>query len=86
MEFERVEDHVLLITHRAVARVLLAYFQELNWEAITEVEVPPGRVFCVEPVSIRCKAHLGLTVEKVFRLTPFRRAETLWSDCCNILL
>lgn len=51
MELERLEDHVLLITHRAVARVLLAYFQELNWEAITEVEVPPGRVFCVEPVS-----------------------------------
>ncbi|KAK5360251.1 6-phosphofructo-2-kinase [Exophiala xenobiotica] len=49
MELERVEDHVLLITHRAVARVLLAYFQELNWEAITEVEVPRGRVFCVEP-------------------------------------
>lgn len=51
MELERLDDHVLLITHRAVARVLLAYFQELKWDAITEVEVPPGRLFCVEPVS-----------------------------------
>lgn len=59
MELERLEDHVLLITHRAVARVLLAYFQELNWEAITEVEVAPGQVFCVEPVS---------TVQRLFWL------------------
>lgn len=64
MELERLEDHVLLITHRAVARVLLAYFQELNWEAITEVEVPPGRVFCVEPVSA-VQSHLALTVENL---------------------
>ncbi|KAK5049311.1 hypothetical protein LTR84_004240 [Exophiala bonariae] len=51
MELERLDDHVLLITHRAVARVLLAYFKELDWDRIADVEVPPGRVFCVEPVS-----------------------------------
>ncbi|KAJ9613252.1 6-phosphofructo-2-kinase [Cladophialophora chaetospira] len=57
MELERMADHVLLITHRAVARVLLAYFQESNWDAITEVEVPLGRVFCIEP------RPYGVTIE-----------------------
>ena len=52
VELERMRDHVLLITHRAVARVLLAYFQKLNWDQITELDVPLGRVFSVEPVSI----------------------------------
>ena len=51
VELERMKDHVLLITHRAVARVLLAYFQKLNWDQITELDVPLGRVFSVEPVS-----------------------------------
>ena len=51
VELERMKDHVLLITHRAVARVLLAYFQKLNWDEITELDVPLGRVFSVEPVS-----------------------------------
>lgn len=50
-ELERIEDHVLLITHRAVVRVLLAYFQELNWNAITEIDVPLGCVFAVDVVS-----------------------------------
>lgn len=53
IELERMEDDVLLITHRAVARVLLAYFQELDFSAITDIDVPLGRVFSVEVVS-RC--------------------------------
>jgi 6-phosphofructo-2-kinase len=49
-ELERSEDHVLLITHRAVARVLLSYFQELDWASIANIDVPPGQVFSVELV------------------------------------
>jgi 6-phosphofructo-2-kinase len=56
IELERMEDDVLLITHRAVARVLLAYFQELDFSAITEIDVPLGRVFSVEVV---CKLKFG---------------------------
>ena len=52
LELERISEHILLITHRAVARVLLAYFTELQWQDIAEVDVPPGRVFSVRPVSI----------------------------------
>lgn len=49
-ELERSISHVLLVTHRAVARVLLAYFQNLCWDSITDIDVPPGRVFSVEVV------------------------------------
>jgi len=51
IELERMRDHVLLITHRAVARVLLAYFRTLSRESLADIDVPLGAVFSVEPVS-----------------------------------
>jgi 6-phosphofructo-2-kinase len=50
VEIERMTDHVLLVTHRSVARVLLSYFLGLNREDLTDLEIPLGVVYCVEPV------------------------------------
>lgn len=51
LELERTRDHVLLITHRAVMRVLLAYFEGLTRDKIATVDVPLSRLYLVEPVS-----------------------------------
>ena len=42
-------DHVLLVGHRSIARVLLAYFLGLGREVVAELEVPLGWVYCLEP-------------------------------------
>ncbi|CDF91190.1 ZYBA0S10-01706g1_1 [Zygosaccharomyces bailii CLIB 213] len=47
-EIERIEDNVLIITHRVVARVLLGYFLNLNKDIIANVDVPLHCVYCLE--------------------------------------
>ena len=42
-------DHVLLVGHRSVARVLLAYFRGLNREEVADLDVPIGLLYCLEP-------------------------------------
>ncbi|GMG20630.1 unnamed protein product [Ambrosiozyma monospora] len=49
IELERLKDHVLLISHRVITRVLLCYFMNLNKEMLTELDVQHGFVYCVEP-------------------------------------
>ncbi|KAE8146144.1 6-phosphofructo-2-kinase 1 [Aspergillus avenaceus] len=49
VEVERMTDHVLLVTHRAVARVLLAYFQGLKCDEVTDLDVPLGMLYMLEP-------------------------------------
>jgi 6-phosphofructo-2-kinase len=51
VELERVTHHILLITHRAVVRVLLAYFLGLQRDDLAEMKVPKDYLFCLEPVS-----------------------------------
>lgn len=51
LDLERTRDHVLLITHRAVMRVLLTYFEGLTKDKIAMVDVPPDTLYLVEPVS-----------------------------------
>lgn len=48
-EIERIKDHVLIIGHRSVCRVLMAYFMDLQREAITDLEIPLGMLFSIEP-------------------------------------
>jgi len=43
-------DHVLLIGHRVVARVLLAYFLGLEREDVAKLDVPLGTIYVLEPV------------------------------------
>lgn len=51
VEVERMTDHVLLIGHRVVARVLLAYFLGLDRNDVAKLDVPLGRLYGLEPVS-----------------------------------
>lgn len=49
IELERCKEHVLLISHRVVIRVLLCYFMNLSKEMLTELDVNHGYVYCIEP-------------------------------------
>lgn len=49
IELERLKDHVLIVSHRVIIRVLLCYFMNLNKEMLTELEVQYNYVYCVEP-------------------------------------
>jgi len=52
VEVERMVDHVILVGHRVVARVLLAYFMGLNRNDVAHVDIPLGRLYVLEPVCI----------------------------------
>lgn len=49
VELERMTDHCLLLTHRSVARVLLAYFQGLKREDVADLDCPLGMLYQLEP-------------------------------------
>jgi len=49
VELERMVDHCLLITHRSVARVLLAYFRGLSRDEVADLDCPLGMLYCLEP-------------------------------------
>jgi 6-phosphofructo-2-kinase len=50
VELERMTDHCLLITHRSVARVLLAYFMGLDRDQVADLDCPLGMLYSLEPV------------------------------------
>jgi 6-phosphofructo-2-kinase len=52
LELERRKGHVLLLTHRAVVRVLLSYFLDLRRDDLAEMVVPKNWGFSLEPVCI----------------------------------
>lgn len=66
VEAERMTDHVLLVGHRSIARVLLAYFKGLKREDVADLDVPLGMLYMLEPVSLltrnliatKCLLHL----------------------------
>jgi 6-phosphofructo-2-kinase len=49
VELERMTDHCLLVTHRSVARVLIAYFQGLKREDVADLDCPLGMLYQLEP-------------------------------------
>lgn len=49
VEVERMVDHVLLIGHRSIARVLLAYFEGLQRDDVADLDMPLGMLYCLEP-------------------------------------
>lgn len=49
VELERMTDHCLLVTHRSIARVLLAYFQGLKREDVADLDCPLGMLYQMEP-------------------------------------
>ena len=72
LEVERATDHILLISGLAVTRVLLAYFRGLQMEEITDLEIPLGTLFMLEPVSTA-------TWSKGTISNTNKRTETIWS-------
>jgi 6-phosphofructo-2-kinase len=72
LEVERLTDHVLIISGLAVTRVLLAYFKGLQRDKITDLRVPLGTLYLIEPVSLR--STFGLT--NGLRKLTFRRNRT----------
>lgn len=58
IEVERMTDHVLLVGHRSITRVLLAYFKGLGREDISDLDVPLGVLYMLDPVSITSSLHL----------------------------
>jgi 6-phosphofructo-2-kinase len=56
-EIERVTDHILIIGHRSIARVLMAYFMDLTRDDIADLDVPLGHLFCIEPKPYGIEFH-----------------------------
>lgn len=51
VEVERMTDHVLIVGHKAVTRVLLAYFKGLERDDVADLDVPLNVLYMLEPVS-----------------------------------
>lgn len=47
-EVERTTDHLVIVSHRVVLRVLLAYFLNLDKSSIVELDVPLHTLYCLE--------------------------------------
>ncbi|KAI1184590.1 6-phosphofructo-2-kinase-domain-containing protein [Nemania serpens] len=60
VELERTTDHLVLITHRAVVRVLAAYFLGIERDGLGEVRMPRDAVYCfdVEPYGIHFRSFV----------------------------
>ena len=65
LEIERMTDHVLIIGHRSISRVLLAYFMGLKQEDISDLDVPLGVVYSLEPVR-EVAGFLEITVLTIY--------------------
>lgn len=56
-EIERIKDHVLIIGHRSVCRVLMAYFMGLDREDVPNLYVPLNMLYSIEPKPYGMEFH-----------------------------
>ncbi|CAG8433783.1 11365_t:CDS:10 [Diversispora eburnea] len=49
IELERMTDNILIVTHRVVLRIVLAYFSDVEKEKIPHMDVPLHTVYCLQP-------------------------------------
>ncbi len=49
VELERMESDVLVVTHQAVSRTLLAYFLGIPLVEMTNTPIPLHTLFCIQP-------------------------------------
>ncbi|KAK4121810.1 bifunctional 6-phosphofructo-2-kinase/fructose-2,6-bisphosphate 2-phosphatase [Parathielavia appendiculata] len=56
-EIERITDHVLIIGHRSVCRVLMAYFMDLTRDDIADLDLPLGMLYAIEPKPYGIEFH-----------------------------
>ena len=55
VELERMTDHVLLVGHRSVARVLLAYFRGLKREEVRRSRCSSWNAVLSRAKALRCR-------------------------------
>jgi 6-phosphofructo-2-kinase len=48
-EIERMTEHICVVSHRVVCRVLLGYFMGLGRDEVATLNVPLGHLFVIEP-------------------------------------
>ncbi|KAI1107322.1 bifunctional 6-phosphofructo-2-kinase/fructose-2,6-bisphosphate 2-phosphatase [Jackrogersella minutella] len=56
-EMERIKDHVLIIGHRSICRVLMAYFMDLTTDDIADLDMPLGMLYAIEPKPYGIEFH-----------------------------
>ncbi|KAI1825076.1 6-phosphofructo-2-kinase [Xylaria intraflava] len=56
-EIERIKDHLVIIGHRSVCRVLMAYFMDLTRDDIADLDMPLGVVYVIEPKPYGIEFH-----------------------------
>ncbi|TGJ86055.1 hypothetical protein E0Z10_g2709 [Xylaria hypoxylon] len=56
-EIERIKDHLVIIGHRSVCRVLMAYFMDLTRHDIADLDMPLGVVYVIEPKPYGIEFH-----------------------------
>jgi len=65
-EIERITDHVLIIGHRSVCRVLMAYFMDLTRDDIADLALPLGILYAIEPKPYGIEFHAYKYNEETF--------------------
>lgn len=71
-ELERIKDHVLIVGHRSVARVLLAYFMDLTRDDIADLDMPLGMLYAIEPKPYGIEFHAYRYNEETFNFDELR--------------
>ncbi|KAI1428487.1 6-phosphofructo-2-kinase-domain-containing protein [Xylaria sp. FL1777] len=56
-EIERIKDHLVIIGHRSVCRVLMAYFMDLTRDDIADLDMPLGVIYVIEPKPYGIEFH-----------------------------
>ncbi|KAK6498531.1 hypothetical protein TWF481_011119 [Arthrobotrys musiformis] len=79
IEVERTTDHVLIVAHRVVARVLLGYYTGQPRDKVANLDVPLGMVFCLEPrpYGVELKAFkYDLGTDRFYQIPDFELSTT----------
>ncbi|KAI0474512.1 6-phosphofructo-2-kinase-domain-containing protein [Xylaria cf. heliscus] len=72
VELERTTDHLILITHRAVMRILVTYFLGIHRDDINEMQMPRDTVYCfdIEPYGISFRPFMYNSELGTFKQVP----------------
>jgi len=49
IELERMTDNILIVAHRVVLRILLAYFLDVEKEKVPNMDIPLHTLYCLQP-------------------------------------
>lgn len=63
-EIERSKNHLMIISHRVVCRILMAYFLNLSKDSISELDIPLNAVYMFEPKPFGVLWHLYVYDER----------------------